>query len=209
MLKCITQNITLCLYRLEDAVKIALVNAKGGCGKTSSSIFLASAAQQDGYEVEVWDTDPQASATSWSILSEGQVTFPVVSSNLMTVKKEEPEDCIIFIDTPPGGGATVEAAVEVADFVIVPMLPSLSDMLQARQIARVASNTPLAVLIVSANPSANAPEVMKKALEDEGFAVFPTMIPQRESIRKSFANLPTELHGYQYIWQEIKEVMNV
>ena len=47
-------------------MKIALANAKGGCGKTSSSMFLAAAAQRDGYSVEVWDTDPQATATSWA-----------------------------------------------------------------------------------------------------------------------------------------------
>lgn len=190
-------------------MKIALVNAKGGCGKTSSAMYLAAAAQQQGFDVEVWDTDPQASATSWSMLSAGKVTFPVVSGNLVTIKRKEADRQVVFIDTPPGGGATVESAVEVADLVIVPMLPSLSDMLQARQIAKVAGSKPLAVLIVSANPSANAPEMMKEALEKEGFAVFPVMIPQREDIRKAFGNIPTELHGYQFIWEEIKEVMNV
>jgi len=190
-------------------VKIALVNAKGGCGKTSSTIYLATAAQRDGFDVEVWDTDPQASATSWSILSAGQVMFPVDSGNLMTIRKKEQDGQIIFIDTPPGGGATVEAAVDVADLVIVPMLPSLSDMLQARQIAKAAGDKPLAVLIVSANPSASAPEMMKASLEDEGFAVFPVMIPQREDIRKAFGSSPLDLHGYQFIWEEIKEVMNV
>lgn len=190
-------------------MKIAFVNAKGGCGKTSSAMYLATAAQRDGFNVEVWDTDPQASATSWSILAAGQVTFPVDSGNLMTIKKKEQDGQVIFIDTPPGGGSTVESAVDVADLVIVPMLPSLSDMLQARQIAKAAGGKPLAVLIVSANPSANAPEMMKTSLEEEGFAVFPVMIPQREDIRKAFGSSPTDLHGYQFIWKEIKEVMNV
>ena len=190
-------------------MKIALANAKGGCGKTSSSMFIAAAAQRDGYSVEVWDTDPQATATSWAEYSEGEVTFPVVSTNRVTVNRPEKEGQIIFIDTPAGSGSTIEDVIKAADLVIVPMIPSLSDLHQTRQIASVVKDNPLAILIVAANASAKAPQQLKDSLIEEGYAVFPTMIPQREDIRKAFAGQPGDLHGYQYIWEMIKEAMNV
>ena len=44
-------------------MKIALLNSKGGCAKTTSAVFLAQVAHNRGLDAEIWDMDPQASAT--------------------------------------------------------------------------------------------------------------------------------------------------
>src|SRR5215203_2007998 len=44
---------------------IALVNQKGGCGKTTVALHLAAAFWQRGENVLVLDLDPQASAAEW------------------------------------------------------------------------------------------------------------------------------------------------
>ena len=50
---------------------IALVNQKGGCGKTSSSVAIAAAFCNLGYSACLADTDPQCNATeSFGILSD-------------------------------------------------------------------------------------------------------------------------------------------
>src|SRR5699024_8226784 len=48
--------------------RIAIPSTKGGARKTTSSIFLASALPARG-SVQVWDADPQASASEWALLA--------------------------------------------------------------------------------------------------------------------------------------------
>src|SRR4051812_5719118 len=60
---------------------IALVNQKGGCGKTSSSVALAAGFCNPGYSACLADTDPQCNATesfgvrAESIVDEGKFTL--------------------------------------------------------------------------------------------------------------------------------------
>lgn len=49
--------------RLRETQIIVLANQKGGCGKTSSTVAIAAAFADLGYEVCVADTDPQCNAT--------------------------------------------------------------------------------------------------------------------------------------------------
>ena len=46
------------------------MNTKGGVGKTTTSMMLAMAAHRAGHDVEVWDADPQGSATLLAMTSE-------------------------------------------------------------------------------------------------------------------------------------------
>lgn len=60
---------------------IALVNQKGGCGKTTSSVAIASAFAHLGYSATLADTDPQCNATesfgirAESIVEQGSFTL--------------------------------------------------------------------------------------------------------------------------------------
>lgn len=61
------------------ATKIAITNAKGGVGKTTSSINIADALMYIGYKVLFIDLDPQANSTSiykgTTIIEEGEKTL--------------------------------------------------------------------------------------------------------------------------------------
>uniref|UniRef100_UPI0037C05413 nucleotide-binding protein n=1 Tax=Helicobacter pylori TaxID=210 RepID=UPI0037C05413 len=51
---------------------------KGGTGKTTVTMFLATAMQKKGYKVAVLDSDPQQSAMRWSSASEEPLPFPTL-----------------------------------------------------------------------------------------------------------------------------------
>jgi chromosome partitioning protein len=42
---------------------IALVNQKGGCGKTTTAVGLAAGFAHEGYSASIVDVDPQCNAT--------------------------------------------------------------------------------------------------------------------------------------------------
>ena len=58
---------------------IAVLNQKGGSGKTTIATHLARALQLDGHDVLLVDSDPQGSARDWAAVREDQ-PVPVVDS---------------------------------------------------------------------------------------------------------------------------------
>ncbi len=108
---------------------IGVTNIKGGVGKTTSSLAIATAAQRSGLSVTVVDTDPQGSATLWAQAAEDAddpLPFPVVSKNQaeirrMRERRPDRDGELIVIDTPPNG-AVVDEAIKTADFVVIPTL---------------------------------------------------------------------------------------
>ena len=69
---------------------ISLLNLKGGVGKTTSCIALATAAARDGKDVVVLDADPQGSATFWADNAddnERPLPFEVNAANPATIKR--------------------------------------------------------------------------------------------------------------------------
>ena len=119
-----------------DVVRISVVNTKGGVGKTTTSMMLAMAAHRAGHDVEVWDADPQGSATLWAMTSEDAgepLPFEVRAANVAQLRRVEssgrvPDADMIIIDTPPGDPAVVQAAIDVADLVVIPTLASGLDI---------------------------------------------------------------------------------
>jgi chromosome partitioning protein len=82
---------------------IAIVNQKGGCGKTTTAVNLAGALAADGHRVLVVDLDPQAHAT----LALG-ADPERLDENLYEVLAD-----------PDGAGRLAEVCVEVADRIAV------------------------------------------------------------------------------------------
>ncbi|MBB0994994.1 ParA family protein, partial [Dietzia sp. SLG510A3-3B2-2] len=76
-------------------MKIAVVNTKGGVGKTTTAIYLATVASAQGKSTELLDADPQGSATSWAeIATEGSAPLPfqVSPANKITLSRASSSD---------------------------------------------------------------------------------------------------------------------
>ena len=108
---------------------IAIVNAKGGCGKSTIATGLAAALAWEGETVALADMDPQQSANDW--LSLRPTDYPaILSVNAAGGPIQPPQGTTsLVIDTPAGlHGSSLGHVLQRADLVLVPVLPSPVDM---------------------------------------------------------------------------------
>ncbi len=108
---------------------IAVINAKGGCGKSTIATSLAAAMAWDGHSVALGDMDPQQSTNDWLALrSEDLPAILPVNSKGGPLRAPAEADTLI-LDTPAGlHGSELGHVLRRAETVLVPVLPSPVDM---------------------------------------------------------------------------------
>ena len=109
---------------------IMVLNAKGGCGKSTIATNLASYFAAEGHTVALADYDPQRSSLDWLDLRPDHapeiVAVDAVNDGLRAVPRNT-EICII--DAPARShGPELTNLVKHAETIIVPVLPSTIDM---------------------------------------------------------------------------------
>jgi chromosome partitioning protein len=122
---------------------IALLNQKGGVGKTTLALHLAGAWANAGRRVVVIDADPQGSALDWSQqrAKEGLPRhFGVLGLARDTLHSEAPEIAHdadhVLIDGPPRVASLMRSALLAADLVLIPAQPSPFDGWASGEILR-------------------------------------------------------------------------
>jgi chromosome partitioning protein len=109
---------------------IAVLNQKGGAGKTTIATHLARALQLRGSDILLVDSDPQGSARDWAAVREDQ-TVPVVGIDRPTIErdlKQITEKEYVVIDGAPQAHDLAVSAIKAADLVLIPVQPSPYDI---------------------------------------------------------------------------------
>ncbi len=126
---------------------ISILNLKGGVGKTTLCINLASMFKKKKMKPLVIDLDPQKSATMWSQQKGSDFPIDVLPLSLEsgpTKFKKDLDSCIleyipsvVLIDNPPELDSTSQCSCLLSDLVLIPVSPSPLDLWAAEKALQV------------------------------------------------------------------------
>lgn len=124
---------------------IAVLNLKGGVGKSTIAANLAGELATVGESVVVLDTDPQHSLVAWARLGNGILSQCVVGVDTSSVaafqqaiERESVGKTHIIIDCPPGFADPALLAALFADLVLLPVGASPLDVMSAKEAVELA-----------------------------------------------------------------------
>lgn len=111
---------------------ICLVNEKGGSGKSTLSINLATALHRAGKQVILLDADPQGTARDWRDASPADADLPPVLAddrpNTLTSAFAGIHADFVVIDAPAKAEAMSAAIIGKSDIALIVVQPSAADV---------------------------------------------------------------------------------
>jgi chromosome partitioning protein len=174
---------------------IALINQKGGVGKTTVALHLAAAFWQHGADPLVLDLDPQASATEWHDARAEQLPHvesiqPARLSKVVEHAAEIGTDALI-LDTAPHAESTALDAARCADLVLVPCQPSIMDLRAMRKTVELLKlvQVPAFAVLNSVQPHGTVADEAAEMIEGSlGLPVCPVRLGDRVAYSRCLIN---------------------
>ncbi len=111
---------------------IAIINEKGGTGKSTLATNIATAMHRQGKRVVLVDADPQGTARDWRAASPQEADLPAViaidrAQNLAKALQSLAAD-IVVIDAPAKAESMSAAIIKAAHVALVVIQPSAADV---------------------------------------------------------------------------------
>jgi len=118
----------------------AVVNSKGGVGKTTLAVHMAVWLQEQGKSITMVDSDVQGSSSIW--LKEAssvtrQVRLQTPDDVIEQIPKLQAESEFIVVDGPAGLSEVTRAILLIADVAFLPCGPSILDLRAVNEAIRV------------------------------------------------------------------------
>jgi chromosome partitioning protein len=157
----------------------SVISQKGGAGKTTLCLFLASIAAARGRDSLLIDLDPQRSAGRWSDILQVEDSRPDIVAGLhdrlgdMLKQAREHGTELAIVDTPPKIDRAALLAADAADVILVPTRGGVLDLHALRdtvELLRLGKCAHKAVVVLNAMPAGEG-EVDKIRTEVRGFGL--------------------------------------
>ena len=204
---------------------IAVANSKGGTGKTTLASALSVRAAQESKRVAMIDLDPQKSLVAWW-QRRGKTDNPTIFEGAETAADAVEALALdgwdwVFLDGPPNFLTVIDEMIRAADFVLIPVKPSMIDVLatqDANAIAREANAT-FAVVFNEVGPRERIVHKARELLFSVDVPIFDTAIVRRTShimgmtVGKSAAEVNSgkdtaATEEIEALWKEVKAATN-
>jgi chromosome partitioning protein len=128
---------------MSRAVVITAANSKGGCGKTTTIIILASEYAAQGHQVHIIDADPHKRSLKWAQYGAPPPSITVeeaTAANMRRViEKAALRADVVLIDVEGTANAALTLAVAYSNIVIIPARlspPDVEDGLATAQLVQ-------------------------------------------------------------------------
>lgn len=180
---------------------IAFISPKGGVGKTTAALLLASEIAR-GAKVTVVDADPNHPIQAWGKGAELPENLSILANvdedNILDrIEEASAQTPFVIIDLEGTAAKIVLLAVSQADLVVIPMQGSQLDAEQASRAIRVLKQhekmtgraVPYGVLLTRTSPIIRTRTMghIQGGLVDAGVPVFTTQLHEREAFRAIFS----------------------
>ena len=173
---------------------IALIGNKGGTGKSTLSVNLASALNRRAKTI-ILDADPQRSVLQWSAMGDGAVVAVIdaVADLPGTLAAHADAFAHRIIDCPPSVEAPqTRTALRLVDLALIPVQPSPLDIWATVHIEREVEaareqNAGLRALLVinQLEPRTRLSKMMRQALSELSIPAAETAVRRRMAFRMS------------------------
>ena len=168
---------------------ISLINQKGGVGKTTTAINIASALSSRNHNVLMVDADPQGSVMQWQLTGANR-EFDVVQLSMPELGAKIKDQARTFdhvvIDSPPALSHISREIAASSDLAIIPIAPSSLDIWSSRETIQLVKNAgrknqglAARLLVYRKIPGTRLAAEARDALNSYGLDIFKTEISQR------------------------------
>lgn len=193
------------------AMKIfAITSLKGGVGKTTSTIHLATVSALMDELTIVIDADEEGSSLRWSAHAT-DLPFKVIPFEkdrlAQQAKTLKSEGFNVFIDTPPNNREILTRTSMIADTVIVPVIPTGLDVdrmmptLALLRDIQASTNVDIAIVFTRFDSRKVLAQEARVALE--GYPVLSAKIRDLTRYEQAFGMTPVYIFEYLQVWSEL------
>ena len=170
---------------------VAVLSEKGGAGKTTLAVHLATAAHLAGQKVMLLDLDPQGSAYAWaerrSEPPEAEAIAPVALAGWLDRLREAGAGLVV-LDTGRDSNNAGYTAAKAADVVLIPCRVGGFDFLaldRTLDLCRLAGKRPFVILNAVRPGSVRAEADAREALAEHDCELCPAVLHDRADFRSA------------------------